>query len=69
MKPAAKAEEGSHPLIDASHLFPRQLAEHAPDPPFVNGSQLVGQREGPFGEAALARREWRIKEAPRLESL
>ena len=61
MKPTAKAEEGCHPLIDASHLFPRQLAEHAPDPPFVNGPQLVGQREGPLGEAALARCEWRIK--------
>jgi hypothetical protein len=36
MKPAAKAEEGSHPLIDCNHLFPRQLAEHAPDPSFVN---------------------------------
>jgi hypothetical protein len=36
MKPAAKAEEGSHPLIDGSHLFPRKFTEHAPDPAFVD---------------------------------
>src|ERR1039457_594737 len=67
MKPVANAEEDRQSLIDGSYLFPRKFTEYAPDPPFVDRSQLVDQREGLLGKTALARREGRIKEAlPRL---
>jgi hypothetical protein len=62
MKPAVEAEEDRHALIDGSDLSPRKFAEHAPDPPLVDLSQMIGQREGPFGEAAWAGREGRIKQ-------
>jgi len=63
VEPATEAKEGCQPLIDGGHLFRRQLAKHAPDPPLVDGSQLVDRREGLLGETALARREGRIKES------
>ena len=60
MQLVAKAEEDRQPLIDSGHLFPRKFPEHAPDPPLVDGSQMVNQREGPLGEAAMAGRQGRI---------
>jgi hypothetical protein len=59
MKPVAQAEEERQPLIDGSDLFPRKLTEYAPDPPLVDRSQMVDQREGLLGEAALAGRQGR----------
>src|ERR1017187_3367839 len=63
MKPVANAEEGHQPLIDRRHLWARQLPEHAPDPPLIDGSQMIDQREGLPGESALARRQRRIEES------
>jgi hypothetical protein len=45
MKPVAKSEEESQPLIDGSDLFPRKFTEDTPDSPFVNRSQMVDRRE------------------------
>jgi hypothetical protein len=61
MKPVAEAEEDRQPLIDRGDFFPRKFAEHATDPPLVNRSQVVDQREGPLREAALTRRQRRIQ--------
>ena len=63
IRPVAKAEEQRQPLIYRGHLLPRKLSKHPPDPSLVNRSQMVDQREGLPGEAALARREWRIQES------
>jgi len=61
MKPIAKAQVDRQSLIDGSHLFRSKLTKYAPDPPLVDGSQMVDQCEGLSGEAALAGREGRIK--------
>jgi hypothetical protein len=61
MKPVAQAQEDRQSLIDGSHLFLSKFAKYAPDPPLVDGSQMVDQREGLLGKAALAWREGRIK--------
>jgi hypothetical protein len=60
MKVAINSEEERQPVIDGRDLFTRKLAEHAPDPSLVDGSQMVDEREGLFGEAARAGREGRI---------
>ncbi len=49
MKPVAKAEEDRQPLVDSSDLFPLKFTEHAPDPPLIDRSQMVDQREGLLG--------------------
>ena len=55
VKPVAEAEEQGQPLVERGQLPRRKLAKHAPDPPLVNRSQMVDEREGLPGEAALAR--------------
>src|ERR1022692_1903889 len=60
---AAEAEQEQQSLSDGGHLFARKFAKHAPDPPLVDGSQLVDQREGLLGETALAGCEGWIKES------
>jgi hypothetical protein len=42
--------------LNPQYFFKRKLAEHAPDPPLVNRSAVVDQREGLLREAALDRR-------------
>jgi hypothetical protein len=63
MKPIAKAQEERQAVIDGSHLFASKLAEYAPDPPLVDGSQMVNQCEGFLGEAAITRHEGRIEQS------
>ena len=58
----AEAEEDRQSLIDGSYLFLRKLTENVAVPAFVDGSQLVDQREGLLGETTLARREVAIEE-------
>ena len=63
MKPVGKAQENRQSLIDRSHLFLGKFTKYAPDPPLVNGSQMVDQCKGLLGEAAPAGREGRIKQS------
>ena len=63
LKPYTETEEGHQPFINRGDLFPRDFAEHAPDSALVDGSQVVDQRERPFREAALPRREFRIQKS------
>lgn len=42
---SAQAQEQCQTLIEGDDLLPRQLSEHAPDPPLVKRSQMVDQRE------------------------
>src|SRR5260370_21762549 len=60
--PAANAEEEREALIDGSDLFPLKLTEHAADPPLVDRSQMIDQREGLLGQAATTGREGWIEE-------
>jgi hypothetical protein len=56
----------AHPSGRQAHggdFFLRKFTKHAPNPPFIDGSQMVDQREGLSGEAALAWRERRIEES------
>jgi hypothetical protein len=44
-KPVFEAEKDRQPLIDRKDLAGRQFAEHAADPPLVDGSKLIDERE------------------------
>lgn len=44
-KPVFEAEKGRQALIDGKDLTGRQFAEHAADPPLVDGSKVIDQRE------------------------
>src|ERR1035438_1827860 len=61
--PATKTQEQRQSLIDGCDLFARKVAEYATNPAFVDGSEMVDQREGLSGKAAPAWRQGRIKES------
>src|ERR1039457_7702049 len=63
MKPVAEAEESRQPLIHCRDLFPRKLPKHPPDPPLIDRSQMVDQRERFPGETARAGRKRRIEQS------
>ena len=63
MKPVSETQENRQPLIDGRDLFTCKLTERAPDSALVDRSQMVDQREGLLGEAAPARREWRVEKS------
>ncbi len=60
-RPVAETEEDGQSFIDRPHLAAGQFAEHAPDPPFVDGSNVIDQRKRPLREAALSGRKRRIE--------
>jgi hypothetical protein len=53
----------SQPLIDRSNLFARKFAEHEPDTPLVDRSQMIDYREGLLAESTLSSHEGRIKQS------
>jgi hypothetical protein len=50
-QPISKSQEDRQFLIDGCHLFPSEFAKYAPDPPLIDGSQMVNRRGGLFDEA------------------
>jgi hypothetical protein len=59
---AAKTEEEREPFVDSEDFFAPKLAEHVPNSPLIERSQMVDQGEGRFDQAAAAWRKGRIKD-------
>ena len=61
-KPIAKAKEDREPLINGANLILAKFTEYAADPPLIDRSQMIDQREGLLDDSALTGRKGRIQE-------